>query len=202
MHVSDLGYNYGRISVLLPGEHTFEAGEIIRLTGRNGCGKSTILQVLARVLDGYTGTCDYPRPWVARYIPTNVSAKLFLPWYTVERNIELLLGNKEPHLKARELVRTFLGPSSDRLLAQPAYTPSAGEAAAIAVACAIATKPMALLLDETLSFAAPGLARELARRLECLLKAGGLVFIAGHHDLPFGCAVREIAMRDPDEKDR
>lgn len=202
MHVSDLGYKHKRISVLLPGEHTFKAGEIIRLTGRNGFGKSTILQVLARVLDGYTGTCDYPRAWVARYIPTNVKEKLFLPWYTVERNIELLTGDNKPQIEARELVRTLLGPSTDRLLAQPAYTPSAGEAAAIAFACAIATKPSALLLDETLSFAAPGLARELAGRLECFLKAGGLVFIAGHHDLPSKCAVRELAMSDPDEKDR
>jgi len=197
MHIINLGYTYEAAQVFLRGEYTFYPGDLVHITGRNGSGKSTILKIFAGILGNYTGTCKLPPNWSARYVPTNISSALFLPWYSVRKNIELLVGAAQA--RSHDLCHRFLNSTFDRILDQPAYTPSAGESAAIAIACAVAANPYAILLDETLSHAAAALAKELAEVLEAFLP-GRLLFVAGHHELPFAAHVRIVAMDDPHDK--
>jgi len=200
MQLIDLGYKFEASNVLLRGEHKFQPGEIAHLTGKNGSGKTTILKILARLLDDYTGTCEFPSNWSARYVPTNITSSLFLPWYTVRKNIDFLVEGAPARSKSHELGHRFLKSTFDRLLDQPAYTTSAGESAAIAIACAVATDPYAILLDETLSYAAPALAREVAEELEAFVCRGRLLFVAGHRDLPFAGTVRTVRMVEFDDE--
>lgn len=200
MQLIDLGYKFETSDVLLRGEHRFRHGELVHLTGKNGSGKTTILEILAGLLDDHTGTCEFPSNWSARYVPTNITSSLFLPWYTVRRNIDFLVKETPARSKAHELGQRFLNSTFDRLLDQPAYTPSAGESAAIAIACAMATDPYAILLDETLSYTAPALAQKVAQVLEAFVARGHLLFVVGHRELPFAGTVRTVRMVEFDDE--
>src|ERR1051325_6108495 len=70
------------------------AGEILVVRGPNGCGKSTILNIIAGLLPPTTGTVrgdgfSYLDAPVA-YVFQNYSASL-LPWKNVQENITLPL---------------------------------------------------------------------------------------------------------------
>ncbi len=200
MQLIDLGYKFEASAVLLRGQHRFQPGEVVHLTGKNGSGKTTILKILAGLLDDYTGTCEFPANWSARYVPTSITSSLFLPWYTVRRNIDFLVEEAPGRSKSHELGQRFLNSTFDRLLDQPAYTLSAGESAVIAIACAVATDPYAILLDETLSYAAPALAQEVAQVLEAFVSGGRLLLVVGHHELPFARGVRTVCMVEFDDE--
>lgn len=53
--IHGLTKNYGALRALDDLDLTLEGGRITGLLGRNGCGKTTLLKVLAGVLSGYTG---------------------------------------------------------------------------------------------------------------------------------------------------
>lgn len=195
IHLQDLGYTFDRSRIRLPGEHKFSAGEIVHLRGTNGVGKTTILRIVAGLLDDFEGICNFPLGWSVRYIPTDIRSSLFLPWYTVRQNIDILVQGPVARARAEELGSRFLNSRFLRLLNQPAYTPSAGESAAIAVACAVAGDPNAILLDETLSYVAPALASTIIHELEEFVLRRRLIVFVQHNDATkFKTPVREVNM--------
>ncbi|NLT97706.1 MAG: ATP-binding cassette domain-containing protein [Christensenellaceae bacterium] len=63
------------------------AGQIVALTGRSGCGKTTLLRMIAGLDKDYTGTIAG--------IPDRISFMFqedrLLPWYDARRNLEYVL---------------------------------------------------------------------------------------------------------------
>ena len=50
IQVSNLGKRYGKKTVLQEISFTAQCGECVAIVGRNGCGKTTLMQILAGVL--------------------------------------------------------------------------------------------------------------------------------------------------------
>lgn len=70
---------------------TVAPGEVVALFGPNGCGKSTLFQILAKLDLGYEGTLRFDGKSHADanvgYVFQNYNASLF-PWLTLRENIE------------------------------------------------------------------------------------------------------------------
>jgi ABC-type multidrug transport system ATPase subunit len=170
--------------------------------GPNGSGKTTLLRILAGLERNYSGTVDSPKSLQLRYIPTEVN-DLLMPWYSVRRNAHVLLdhdGNGDEIFKQflSQIQDLFNGRTST-IIDQPAHRLSAGERATVAVACALAAKPSALLLDETLAHMGKSLLDRVILAINQFAADGGLVIIVGHHLPPSVKVTSEIIIEYPRE---
>jgi NitT/TauT family transport system ATP-binding protein len=130
-----------------------ERGEFISLIGASGCGKSTVLRLLAGLAPPTSG-----RILIDNQPATTTSAErafifqdaTLLPWLTVQKNAELLLKLRgTPATRRRELVAQLLalariGHLADRYPRQL----SGGEKMRVSLARALTLEPALLLLDE------------------------------------------------------
>ena len=55
VEVSGLAMRYGPVTALDGVDLTLASGQIVGLLGENGCGKTTLLKILAGVMTGYSG---------------------------------------------------------------------------------------------------------------------------------------------------
>jgi putrescine transport system ATP-binding protein len=165
-------------------------GEFFALLGGSGCGKTTLLRMLAGfeapdsgsiVLDGIPAadTPPYERP-------TNMvfqSYALF-PHMTVEGNVEF--GLKQEKLDAIE-VRQRTAQALD-LLQMTAFAQrkphqlSGGQRQRVALARAIAKRPKILLLDEPMAALDKGLREATQFELKKLQQQLGITFVIVTHD--------------------
>lgn len=128
---------------------TFESGTMTALLGPNGCGKSTMLQIIAGVLQPTTGSVR---------VSGRVTAILelgagFQTEYTGRENAilyGLILGISEAEMHARMDEIANFAEIGD-FLDQPVKTYSSGMVVRLAYACATVVDPDILLVDEALA---------------------------------------------------
>jgi nitrate/nitrite transport system ATP-binding protein len=130
-------------------------GEFVSLIGHSGCGKSTVLSMVAGlsdvsnggiVLDGREVVAAGPDRGVVFQAPSLV------PWLTARQNVSMGVERVYPHVRAQErsdiveyyLARVGLGDSMDRLASEM----SNGMRQRVGLARAFALSPKLLLLDE------------------------------------------------------
>jgi sulfonate transport system ATP-binding protein len=121
------------------------AKEIVALVGRSGCGKSTVLRVLAGLSDDHSGDREVSgAPAVAFQEP-----RLF-PWRDVLTNVRYGLNrtalSRDAARARSELALAEIG-LSDHSQAWP-LTLSGGQAQLVSLARALVAEPELLLLDE------------------------------------------------------
>lgn len=116
-------------------------GEFVALLGESGCGKTTLLRVLAGLDPPDAGDVSVPQPLAVVF----QEPRLF-PWRRVWKNVITGVPDKRG---GRELARRALGEVglTDHLGAWPA-TLSGGQAQRVALARALVREPKLLLLDE------------------------------------------------------
>ncbi len=132
-----------------------EPGEFVCLLGHSGCGKSTVLSILAgrqRASEG--GFCidgrEVDEPGVDRGVV--FQSPSLLPWLTAAENVMLAIEQGQPHLNRLEKkrqVRNFLDLTGvgDAHNILPAEL-SLGTQQRVAIARALSLNPRFLLLDE------------------------------------------------------
>lgn len=118
------------------------SGEFVALMGRSGCGKTTLLRVVADLDREASGTVEVPERVGVGFQDTRL-----LPWKRVAANVGL--GLAAPAAEVRSRVTEALDDVGLTALARawPA-TLSGGEAARVALARALVRRPELLLLDE------------------------------------------------------
>lgn len=116
--------------------------EFVALMGRSGCGKTTLLRVVADLDREASGTVELPERVGVGFQDTRL-----LPWKRVAANVGLGLVASASDVRSR--VAEALGDVGLTSLARawPA-TLSGGEAARVALARALVRRPELLLLDE------------------------------------------------------
>jgi sulfonate transport system ATP-binding protein len=131
---------YGERSVLRDLDLDIAPGEFVALLGKTGCGKTTLLRVLAGLDPATAGTVDAPgAPAVVFQEPR------LLPWKRVAANVTIgLKGSAARDAALRALDEVGLRTHAE---AWP-LTLSGGEAQRVALARALVREPALLLLDE------------------------------------------------------
>ena len=143
--LSNVNKFYGNRRILDDISLEVRANEIVALIGRSGCGKSTVLRVLAGLSDDHAGNREVSgAPAVAFQEP-----RLF-PWRDVLTNVQYGLTRTT---LSREAARS----RSERALAEIGLTEhaqswpltlSGGQAQRVSLARALVAEPELLLLDE------------------------------------------------------
>ena len=156
-------------------------GEVVGLVGTNGSGKSTMLKIIAGVLEPSEGECIV-RGNIAPLIELGAG---FDPELTARENIYLngsLLGytkefidnNLEGIIEFAEL-RDFMD--------MPLKNFSSGMTARIAFAIATITEPDILIVDETLSVGDVFFQEKCERRIQRFIESGDVTVLFVSHSI-------------------
>jgi nitrate ABC transporter ATP-binding subunit len=150
-----LGKSYGGQAVVCDVDLVVHEGELVCLVGHSGCGKSTVLAMVAGLVEPTTGQVAVAGREV-RGAGTDrgvvFQSPALLPWMTALENVLLAVGQVHPRatraerrgIAAAHLARVGLADARDR---RPEEL-SAGMRQRVGIARALALSPKVLLLDE------------------------------------------------------
>ena len=171
----------------------FDAGKVYALIGNSGCGKTTLLNMVAKLEPYDQGSIQYKGKDLRKIKPTNYFRNelgyLFQNFglidnKTVSENLDLgLIGHKLDKQKKRETKEEVL----DRVglsyiqLDQKVYELSGGEAQRVALAKMILKDPPLILADELTAALDPETSQEIMDLLLTLKNKERLIIIATHN---------------------
>src|SRR5487761_482602 len=165
------------------------AGEFVSIIGASGCGKTTLLRIMAGLITPNDGSVTLEGEEVHGVVPQGIGFVFqdpaLLAWETVWRNVELGLGPKAMDGAERDrLVREQLGiiGLTDFVSAYP-YQLSGGMQQRVGVARALIGKPRLLLLDEPLGALDAFTRVRLQEELSGLLARSGCTSVLVTHDV-------------------
>ena len=182
LSVENLSAGYGRAVVLSDVAFRLGEGEALAVLGRNGVGKTTLLDTLVGVTRRFTGSIALGGREVGALAP-EVRAVLGVGWVPQERNIFRSLSVQENITAVARpgpwsIERVFgLFPRLKERAQQSGGSLSGGEQQMLAIGRALATNPRLLLLDEPTEGLAPIIVQELLAALTRLLREDKLAAI-------------------------
>ena len=182
--------SFGAIEVLRGIDLTVNKGEFITILGASGCGKTTLLRVIAGLeetgggrvfFDGRDVSNDEPHKRNVRMVFQNYA---LFPHMDVEHNIGYSLHIKHA---GREEIKKAVEEALElvRLQGYEKRLPSelsGGQRQRVAVARALVNRPPMLLLDEPLGALDLQLRRQMQIELKRLQEQLGITFIYITHD--------------------
>jgi len=156
--VEHLGYQVGEatpLTILRDVSLTVREREFVCLVGASGCGKTTLLRLIAGLLTPTEGTVAFrgkpvSGPDSALAIVFQDYARALLPWRTVAGNVALALEARGvPRAERRDIIQALLAQVglADRADAFPLEL-SGGMQQRLQIARCLAQKPQVLLMDE------------------------------------------------------
>jgi branched-chain amino acid transport system ATP-binding protein len=174
---------YGQIHALRDISFTVQRGEIVTLIGSNGAGKSTTLRTISAQLVPASGQVVYQGQVISRSPAHEVVQKgiahvpegrKIFPALTVEENLQMGAFNiKSAAKNAANLERVFtMFPRLKERRRQMGGTLSGGEQQMLAVARALMSEPVLLMLDEPSMGLAPMLVEGIFQSIVQLNKEG------------------------------
>jgi branched-chain amino acid transport system ATP-binding protein len=193
LSVSGLSAGYGRAVVLSDIAFRLDEGEALAVLGRNGVGKTTLIDSIVGVTRRFGGSLSLGGREIATLAP-EARAAAGIGWVPQERNIFRSLTVEENIAAVARpgswtLDRIYgLFPRLRERRGQSGGSLSGGEQQMLAIGRALALNPRLLLLDEPTEGLAPIIIEELLRALRRLFveekMAGLLVEQHAHKILP------------------
>lgn len=189
IEVTDVSRNFGAVKALAGATLSAAQGRVTALVGPNGCGKSTLMLMLAALLAPSAGTVrvmghdpvDNPEAVRAQvgWMPDQFEA-----WDSLRvREVLEVIGQSYfmPAAAIRERVATLLHMLDLETLAhQSAHVLSRGQKQRLGLARALVHSPRVLVLDEPASGLDPAARRRLFAILRDFAANGGSVLISSH----------------------
>jgi sulfonate transport system ATP-binding protein len=189
--------NFGQRQVLLPLDLKIPAGQFVAVIGRSGCGKTTLLRLIAGLERASRGAVFVGESRVAslqRRVRMLFQDARLLNWQSVLRNVGIARGHgwQDRALKALREVNLF-----DRAKDWPSVL-SGGQKQRVSLARALVSEPDILLLDEPFG-ALDALTRlEMHELLTRIWLENGFTTVLITHDVSEAVALadRVIVLRD------
>lgn len=170
-------------------------GDFLGIMGKTGCGKSTLIQLLAGLMEPSAGSilidgkdinrADYDKTDLRRHL----SIVFQYPEYqlfesTVEKDVAFSLkymgmDKKEMEKRTKEALE-MMGFSFDRIRKKSPLALSSGEKRRVAIAGALAVKPEILIFDEPFAGLDPFAKDAFIRILHSLNSTGVTIIIVSH----------------------
>ncbi len=196
----------GRAFALDGVSFTVERGSLTGLLGPNGCGKTTLLKLIAGVLRPDQGTvalegrsvADVPRRQLARRVAVVPQETHPAFDYTV---LEMVLMGRHPHLGMLQLEgpgdlqiagEALAATGTAHLAARSYMTLSGGEKQRVVIAGALAQQPDVLILDEPTASLDLAFQLEVAALLSRLNRERGVTMVLATHDLNLAAALCDM----------
>jgi branched-chain amino acid transport system ATP-binding protein len=179
LRVEGLTAGYGQAVVVQGVSFTLAQGESLALLGRNGTGKTTLLNTLIGATRRHAGRITLAGQDISG-LPSHQRAQAGIGWVPQERNIfKSLTVQENLSAVARPgpwtVARAYdLFPRLAERQANMGNQLSGGEQQMLAVARALVLNPKLLLLDEPLEGLAPILVEELLRAIERVVRDEGM----------------------------
>ena len=149
VEVAGVSKSYGKKKIISDISFTVSPGEQIALVGRNGCGKSTLIKIMAGLIKPDSGEVTYfgkklkTGSKVSRTVGYLPQDNPLIEELSVADNMSLWSGKK---CRAEdEAVKMF---NLTEILKEPVYKLSGGMKRRLAIACACVHMPPVMLMDE------------------------------------------------------
>ena len=191
--IEHLAKSFGERTVFQDINLQFAAGKVYALIGNSGCGKTTLLNILAKLEPYEKGSISYRgqelKQIKSHHFFKNELGYLFqnfglLENETIAANLELgLIGQKwtkQEKKKREEEVLEKVG-LNYLTLDQKIYELSGGEAQRVALAKVILKDPPLILADELTAALDPETSQEIMNLLLSLKKPDRLIILATHN---------------------
>ena len=152
--VKNLSKHFGKEVLFQNLSFQIKKGEIAAFVGPNGCGKTTLLNILSGLTEKSEGVCEIKEggPERLSYIFQNYRDSL-LPWRTNYKNMALPLELQNVQEKQIEKqINEIQGIFEEKIALQNyPYQLSGGQQQIVAFARALVNKPQVLFIDEPFS---------------------------------------------------
>ncbi|HEV7757514.1 MAG TPA: urea ABC transporter ATP-binding subunit UrtE [Acidimicrobiales bacterium] len=186
LEVHDLHVAYGRTQVLFGIDLEVPAGSVTCVMGRNGVGKTTLLNAVMGLLPLRRGRVCFEGDDLARLAPYQRARRgiayvpqghQVFPHMTVRENLQVVQertrgGSDEGLAEALDLF-----PVLRTLFDRPAGLLSGGQAQQLAIARGLVTRPRLLVLDEPTEGIQPSIILEIENAIGELHRSSGMTIL-------------------------
>jgi osmoprotectant transport system ATP-binding protein len=170
-------------------------GETLVLLGRSGCGKTTTLKLINRLIEPTEGrvlveakaTTEWNPIRLRRHVGYVIQEVGLFPHYTIEENIGIVprlegWDGDRIHARVRELL-DLVGLDFERFAGRYPRELSGGQRQRVGVARALAADPPIMLLDEPFGALDPITRREIQQEFRALQASLGKTMVFVTHDV-------------------
>jgi urea transport system ATP-binding protein len=194
LQVEQLNQFYGESHTLWDLDLNVPQGECTVLMGRNGVGKTTLLQCIMGLLPGKSGTINYQGNNILGTIPERRAAmgigyvpqgRQIFPLMTVEENLQTGLPARADKSRVIPEFIYELFPVLKEMLGRRGGDLSGGQQQQLAIGRALVTDPQLLILDEPTEGIQPNIVAEIGDIITRLNKEIGLTVLLVEQKLPF-----------------
>ncbi|WP_208322122.1 ABC transporter ATP-binding protein [Paramicrobacterium fandaimingii] len=183
LKVSDLNVSYGRVHVLQ--DVSFEMGsEPVGMLGRNGMGKSTLVNTIAGFIPAQSGTVEFDGVSVLRRQPYQINragiayvpqGRRIFPSLSVHEHLTMVGGSKNGRWNVESVYDLF--PRLAERRKSGGADLSGGEQQMLAIARALLSNPRLIIMDEPSEGLAPAVVDNLATVFRDLVSEGQSVLL-------------------------
>ena len=201
LRIENLSAGYGEAVVLHDIALALGQGQTLALLGRNGTGKTTLINTLAGATRQHGGSIGLGGAALHK-LPSHERAKAGIGWVPQERNIfksltvhENLTAVARPGAWTPQRVYEMFPRLAERKTNLGTQL-SGGEQQMLAIARALVVNPALLLLDEPMEGLAPIIVQDLMKVIASLVADGGMaiVIVEQHAKLALSVTQNAIAL--------
>ncbi|MDR0827825.1 MAG: urea ABC transporter ATP-binding subunit UrtE [Desulfovibrio sp.] len=200
LKVEGLNQSYGESHILRDVRLEARRGACACLMGRNGVGKTTLLQCIMGILPILSGRILLNGADISR-LPPEKRAKAGLgyvpqgrqifPLLTVEENMRLaLLSSRSGNRKIPSCIYSFF-PVLEEMLQRRGGDLSGGQQQQLAIARALVLEPDLLILDEPTEGIQPNIVQEIAAAIRRLMKEMSMTVLLVEQKVPFARSIAD-----------